>query len=511
MWPTIGSVLAAVALVAILVAPAFADSHHPSMDDVSVSPGSGTTATTFTFDVAYQDPFGHPPTHVQVIVGNDVHEMHWTGGHDWHHGVRFDWSGTAPAGTHAITFQAWTWHHDHIRLSAGSITVSVPATPTSKPTPKPTHKPTPTPHPTHKPTHKPGHQPTHTPKPTSTPAPDHTPAPTVSDPPTSSPPIRPHGHPGSGPDTTSTGDPALVPSFDVPTTPAPSASPQPSDDQVAVVVPGIVGRDGNDDDSGNHTAAARNDGPASGIRTLHGGPLEAVLATLGVATPELPVLPFIPTVVTTSGAAAASMALGLFGRRRRDDDQPATDEVLAAAAADGIGVGNGAAVGVPIEASADDDTLDDDLEALLPRWRRPSLLQARHSDPLRTEVAAPRLTFQPGFSASLTGLERRKVRYTVVRLLDIPDELRGREIGAVGEGDEVDLLQKQGSYWLVLCPNGGQGWLHQMTLGEILQDAPSAARPASTPSFGDESSNAGDAEVDDDVLAAYLASRRLVD
>ena len=65
----------------------------------------------------------------------------------------------------------------------------------------------------------------------------------------------------------------------------------------------------------------------------------------------------------------------------------------------------------------------------MPRWRRPSLLQARKADPLRANATAPRLAFDQGFNGSLAGTERRLIRYTVVRLLDAPDELRGREIG----------------------------------------------------------------------------------
>ncbi len=127
---------------------------------------------------------------------------------------------------------------------------------------------------------------------------------------------------------------------------------------------------------------------------------------------------------------------------------------------------------------------------------------------MRTAGQAPRLAFDQGFSGSLSGTERRQIRYTVVRLLDAPDELRGREIGVLGEGDEVELLEKQGVYWLVLCPDGGRGWIHKMTLGNpvgqpSLGDAPSASLPLAADSW-----TMGDSDVDDDVLAAYLASRQ---
>ena len=163
---------------------------------------------------------------------------------------------------------------------------------------------------------------------------------------------------------------------------------------------------------------------------------------------------------------------------------------------------------------AQDDGLEEvegsavlDAEAGMPRWRRPSLLQARKADPLRAEPVAPRLFFDRGFQGTLAGRERRLVRYTVVRLLDAPDELRGREIGALGEGDEVELLERQGSFWLVACPDGGRGWIHRMTLGATVgggagSDAPSATLPIAADSW-----TMGE-DVDDDVMAAYLDSRR---
>ena len=91
---------------------------------------------------------------------------------------------------------------------------------------------------------------------------------------------------------------------------------------------------------------------------------------------------------------------------------------------------------------------------------------------------APRLTFDRGLVGPLDGRERRLIRYNVVRLLDVPDELRGIEIGFLDQGDEVQLLERQGTYWLVLCPNGGQGWIHKMTLGEVVadDDGPAAER-----------------------------------
>ena len=136
-----------------------------------------------------------------------------------------------------------------------------------------------------------------------------------------------------------------------------------------------------------------------------------------------------------------------------------------------------------------------------------SLRGPRKADPLRDQKVAPRLSFDRGFVGPLDGRERRLIRYNVVRLLDIPDELRGREVAFVDNGDEVQLLEKRGVYWLVLCPDGRQGWLHKMTLGDVIGEVePAGAASATMPSAA-ETWTMGD-DVDGDVLSAYLESRR---
>jgi hypothetical protein len=233
--------------------------------------------------------------------------------------------------------------------------------------------------------------------------------------------------------------------------------------------------------------------------------------------PHLPVLPLAPTLVTTTGVATASMALGIFGRKRRDEEQPGSDEELADHAAQGIGVGAGGAAAAAEAESEDPDLVGDDLtpemESLMPRWRRPSLMQARKADPTRQTDDAPRLRFEDGMAGSLAGQERRFVRYTVVRLLDAPDELRANEIGVLGTGDEVVVLERQGVYCLVQAPNGGRGWIHKMTLGDIVGppaavETPTASLPVSADTWTMGESDGGGGGFDDDVLAAYLAARQ---
>jgi hypothetical protein len=158
------------------------------------------------------------------------------------------------------------------------------------------------------------------------------------------------------------------------------------------------------------------------------------------------------------------MAFAIFGKKRRDEEQPAPDEVLKAKAARGSDVAASAdLVGArPFQVHLEG-------EAAMPRWRRPSLLEARKADPTRAVASNQRLAFAPSAGPD-DGRERRVVRYRVVSLLDAPDELRSAMIGQLDQGDEVQLMERSGAYWLVLCPDGRRGWLHKMTLGEIVED-----------------------------------------
>jgi hypothetical protein len=226
------------------------------------------------------------------------------------------------------------------------------------------------------------------------------------------------------------------------------------------------------------------------------------MSALGLSGPSFGGMTVGPTILTATGSIAMAMAFGLFGKRRRAGEPPAPDEQLAVAAALGVGVRRLAPAGIP------DLGQTEDPEALLPRWRRPSLLQARKTDPIRDATPAPRLTFDQGLVGPLDGSERRLIRYRVVRMLDTPDELRGVETGYLDRGDEVQLLEKYGAYWLVLSPDGRQGWVHNMTLGEVIDEPPSDDRPIATMPLAAETWTMGQGDEDSDVLEAYLESRR---
>jgi hypothetical protein len=489
-----------------------------------------------TFTVRYRNTAASPAAWVRVRIGPDVHEMAPLGDHpDWEDGVRFGWTGTVPAGRHDVDFEGMSEDGSSDDDHDGTVTVTAVPTPTPRPTPEPTPTPTPTPKPTPAPTPTPTPAPTAaptptpaataapTPRPTPKPTPRPTPQPTPepADPtadPTAPPAPRsaPTDPPGAtaAPSSGSNGDGGglIDPSDPAPTDPTASvspsdaagASPAASDDAVAFVIPGSVDGSGPDGPGPNAVSGGGAGGDGAGGSW---GPLLGAIASFGLGRPELPPLGLVATVATTSAVVGASMALSLFGRRRRDDDQPAPDEVLAAQAATGL---------APAGYALDDDfrqVRPSDLppavegELALPRWRRPSLLEARKADPTRDGLTAPRLTFDHGLVGPLDGRERRLIRYSVVRLLDAPDELRASEIGFLDQGDEVQLLEKRGVYWLVLCPDGRQGWIHKMTLGETVGEPAAPDVPTATMPLDADTWTMGD-EVDGDVLTAYLESRR---
>ncbi len=520
--PWLGALAVAAVLLMAYAAPMTAAS-KTVLSNATVSPRTGTTATTVALTVMYQNASGARAEVVTAMVGGVAHAMTRQTDGAWGRGVTFGWKGTLPVGTHAVDFTARAKDHSVASLAAGDVTISAlpkptPApTPTPKPTPKPTPSPTPTPRPTPRPTPAPTPRPTPRPTPAPTPKATTTPAATPT-------PATPTPDPTANGVTLPTAEPTPTPAPTVgPTlapTPAPTAAATPTGLPLIAVLSG-TGSGG--------TGSGGPSQPGPGVPTLPAGtldggsgdgnpgghgPVASLMAIAGLRAPVFGGFSLGPTLVTTTGIVAAAMAFGLFGRRRRDDDP--LDDLVGAAAARGVGIvpldlvpasanavdGVAAASGAVLDAA--------EMEALLPRWRRPSLLMARKADPIRDATPAPRLTFDEGLVGSLDGHERRVIRFRVVRLLDAPDELRGSEIGYLDQGDEVQLLERYGAYCLVLSPDGQQGWLHKMVLGDIVDDeAPSQEGPVATMPIGAESWTMGeDDEIDSDVFTAYLESRR---
>ena len=90
----------------------------------------------------------------------------------------------------------------------------------------------------------------------------------------------------------------------------------------------------------------------------------------------------------------------------------------------------------------------------MPRWRRPSLKTARY--------ASPRIAPAPVPDADLrrrchVGPRAPRVRYDLVALTDIPDEIRGAQVGQLQANDEVEITERQGAWVKVRTPVGGGG------------------------------------------------------
>lgn len=507
----LAALCAALFVILALVAPVLAVEGPTRLYDASVSPGSGTPTTTISFQIGYRNREGSAPAYVSVVIDGTAHAMTADGSTTWKSGVTHHWSTKLAAGTHTISFQAMSRDKFSDTADGGTVTITIPPSPT--PTPKPERTPAPTPRPT----------PVPAPRPTPTPAPDSTASPTDAPGTTPSAVVGggttdggTSGGATTGGATDPTGgatDPTGAGTGDTGIAGAPAGG---GDTVTGGGLPG--GADGLSsgetpiDGSGRSTNALTSaangltggpsvSGPGGGSAETPNGAQDVVtggsgwgafasaLETLGIRQP--PVVTMIPMLVGTTTAMTTAFAFAIFGKKRRDEEPPAPDEVLRANAARGErNVPGGEIVNGVVRAATIPSPID--AEAGMPRWRRPSLLEARKADPSRSIASNHRMSFEDGAVSATEGRERRTIRYAVVRLLDAPDELRSAEIGQLDQGDEVQLIERSGTYWLVLCPDGRQGWLHKMTLGEIVSDA----SPATF-----------DREVDDDVLTAFFTAR----
>lgn len=477
--------LAAVFALA-LVTPALAVAGPTKLSDPGVSPRSATPSDVVSFEVTYRNREGSPPDEVRVVIDGVPYPMTYPAGDEaWKDGVRFRFATTLALGTHTIVFSGTDRERFTDQVDGGTVTVAL--------TPQPASTPTPTAAPA--------------PAATTTPSPGGARVTGGSGTPD-------EGSDDPGPITTGGTAPlganVAEPEDDVsPPRPERTAAFRPADpsgpDEAgpsgrdASDGEGTDGPDGLPDGSGAGGGGESADGSGpegDGSDPLVGGgwgDLARGLQALGVDADRSGLLQVLPTLVSSTGGVALVMAFMFFGKKRRDGEPPAPDEVLHASAARGTELPAAAALvpGTPV-----------DLEASMPRWRRPSLLQARKADPLRdTGPARMSLSFDHGLVGPVDGYERRVIRYRVVRLLDAPDELRSAEVGFLDQGDEVQLLERSGAYWLVLCPDGRRGWLHKMTLGDVVGEQPA---PGPLETWGTDSLNAG---IDDDVLTAFLAAR----
>ena len=227
----------------------------------------------------------------------------------------------------------------------------------------------------------------------------------------------------------------------------------------------------------------------------------ARLLAMGIVLAAVLVLSVYAGLATITALALGILSAGVVGivsfTMRRPRKPSAADEIAAmmapqhARAAAAVASARSEQV-TAVEAMAPVEIREVDPEANMPRWRRPSLLEARRADPSRYATAnrAPmRFT-----DDQIYQFDVRIVRYAVVPLLDKPDEVLGLRIADLDSGDEVQVLSTNGAFVEIHCPDGERGWVHRTTLRQ---------RDAVAPAY------AAAQEPQLDALAALLSSRGL--
>ena len=213
--------------------------------------------------------------------------------------------------------------------------------------------------------------------------------------------------------------------------------------------------------------------------------IAAILAGLGITTA-------VALGIVLAGVVGM---VGVVRRGRGGASASASDQIAAIMAAPAPG----ASPPIILAKTAGDAIApadkDADPEKFVPRWRRPSLLEARRADPaLQTMAFRPPTRFRDGDAGAR---DVRLVRYAVVPMLDRPDEILGLRLTDLESGDEVNVIGASGGFLEVQCPNGDRGWVHRTTLGQRPATVPAAELPPSSPEA-------------DDALTALLSARGLI-
>ncbi|HEX5588801.1 MAG TPA: hypothetical protein VFX65_00735 [Candidatus Limnocylindrales bacterium] len=169
---TVAALLGAFALVPhdAAAASCSGQSHAVVLSGGAVTPGVGSTSTTFRFSVTYSDNAGCQPDTIEVVIGGvGRFALQQTGG-DLTTGATFAHDMTLPAGAWTYAFETTSGSGPGLEtftLTGVNPAKAVVANPTPKPTPTPTptQKPTPTPRATPTPPPTPRVGPTATPGP----------------------------------------------------------------------------------------------------------------------------------------------------------------------------------------------------------------------------------------------------------------------------------------------------------------------------------------------------------
>ncbi|HEV8516643.1 MAG TPA: SH3 domain-containing protein [Candidatus Limnocylindrales bacterium] len=489
--------LAAIAIVALLSLPAAAGGPL-RLSSGTASPTRASEGEPVTFRLTYLSRDDAAPARVSLILDGSARRMAPLdpSDTDYRDGAIFRLTLTLAAGQHRFSFAAADEKGREAELPGGTVSVAVIATPTPKPTPRPSPTPDATPAPTPRP------RPSPKPEPTAVPI-SPTPAPAS---PSEETPAGASGEPSSDGTNGETGQTAGGPAGRVVTPGDAQPEPTPTPNALTGAAAGTAG-DGSaagGGDGGTGRDLGVGDGSGGGavdtIAAFLGElPHPGSSAWFGLATRQL--------LISTAVTATTLMGLFLFGRRRQGDElEPAVS--AAASTADPAATTTGFAVYLSPQEQA---------ELQMPRWRRPSLMEARKQR-TGTSLAADettRLRFTASFEPAADA-EVRAIRYRMVRLADRPDEIAGLEIGRLDKGDEVCVLGRSGAYVRVRTPLGQEGWVHRTTVGERIGDE-SPGSTSAAPSqpvdlaaiFGDDPSGSRYGDGVESGLAARLIEERL--
>jgi hypothetical protein len=391
-------------------------SHTLALQRGTVTPGSGSTSTSFRFSVEYLDNAGCPPTTIVLAVsGVGTFPLAW---------IATAADGAAiygvarrlPAGRWAYTFSATSGE------GSGTASVSLPGSPTPVVVTAPTPTPTATARPTSPPAVRPTPRPTGSAKATPRPSRSAVPGPTTSASPTSSPVVTASVRPTPGD--------------------------QPSTSSSAPPVTGVA-RSGDDRWGGGGRGGSSEPGqpfdPAAAVADLLGAPI-------------------VPVVGGWLAASLVGCLVILFVLRRQPDRAVA----IAPGTSDHAPPPPSWAEsrGLALTSSAPDTPIE---EATIPRWRRPSVQAARHSG-VRAAAGTERAPLRFGVAAA--GLALGVVDFRLVRVADRPDDLRSVEVGRLDRGDEVEILGRRPGWIHVRAPDGLDGWVPGQTI--VVDSAPAA-------------------------------------
>jgi hypothetical protein len=376
-------------------------SHDIALSGGTASPGSGTTATVFHFQVTYTDNAACPPTRIVIVIdGVGQFTLSQIGG-DPQSGATYGRDLTLPAGTRAYHFEASSGS------GAGAVTVTLtsvaPPTvtvvaPTPPPTPKP--PPPPTPEPPPPPTPKPTPRPTPRPTPAPTPTVTETPPAATIEPTPSDAPASPGDSPSPPTTARSTEPPGWLPGTGV----AAGRTPRPS------AATGAIGADAGLP-------------PGLEVDQLPRPVLALIVATLGTVGG---LALFLALNMLLPGFSPGGLRLVPAARRRsRGDRAPAEAATREASPV--------------VEPPPPDEVLD----------------------PAEGSVRREPITFT---SPAARGVDRCRVVSRLVPIRSEPDELLGALVGRLDVGDEVDVLRQEGTHCFVRTPTGSEGWVQGLAL-----------------------------------------------